>query len=1360
VKTRRPENWQKAFDPHVLDWFQGQYPGPTPVQKAAWPAIASGKDALLAAPTGSGKTLAAFLAVINDLFQQKNLTPTEASEGVQVLYVSPLKALSNDIRINLQEPLQGIAESFAKAGGHIRPVRAATWTGDTTQTERNRIRRQPPDILVTTPESLYNLLTSASGRRILGSVTHVITDEIHALAGNKRGAHLLLSLQRLEALCARRPQRIAISATQKPVDRMCRYVLQADNAKVIDLGHQRAQEIEIYVPPTPLTAVMSNESWAEIYDELASRAEKNRTTLVFVNNRRSAERVARHLAERLGEDKVTAHHGSLAKEHRLNAEQRLKAGQLQVLVATASMELGIDIGDIDLVCQLGSSGSIQAFLQRLGRSGHGRGRVSKGILFPLTLDDLLELAALKKAVTEGRMDATEFPHQPLDVLAQQVVAEVSAREWSAEGLYRLFSQASVYRQLTRDQFDQVLEMLSNGYGALRTRRSALIFWDRTDDRLRPRKAASLVAITNGGTIPDQFDYDVVLQPQGVKIGTLNEDFSFESIPGDIFQLGNHSYRILKVETGKVLVEDAAGQPPTIPFWFGVQMWRSDELSLAVSQLRQRLQMAVEDGTCAEKLARDFGLPLSGAAQLLDYASKTLKVLPVMPSQQDVVIERFFDENNNSHLVVHAPFGSRVNRAWGLALRKRFCRQFNFELQAAALEDSLILSLSATHSFPLQDVVQFLQPDTVEDVLQQAVLDTPFFNAQWRWNASVALAVRRRNGGKRVPPQFQRNDAEDLVAQVFPDQIACQENLTGKREIPSHPLIQQTLWDCTRGIMDIDRLRHILADIHFNKRVRVHCVDSNTPSPLALAIINARNFAFLDDAPAEERRTHAIRSKDIQDAYAQVDYSKLEPSAVAHVNQKSFPVIRSQDELHEAAVLAGLLWDDEVPAFASDWLQELLRRKKLVQCQSISGLTFYYAAENQAHFTTLAQNSVLEAETAAPIVLARLESSGLVSFDQLRARLPMSASALQQALLRLQNSGHAFSPQADWWCERHKLARIRKLSVHQARRRFQPVSQAQWQGFVLRWQRVLAKEPGEGVEGLAEVIRQLRGYALPAAQWDAVFESRLVNWQASDLDLLCQTGRVVWQRVGAVTETSPQWHSLASMPLSFFSRDDKAGPINQDQRNNVLAQWPENSPEKRIITSLQTRGALFMEDISAGLEGVLPVHQEQAMLNLIRAGLIRADAFSVVRVLCQKPSHRYRLLKKSRQHGAPGYLSMAGRWVLIETTKTDPGELAQWWAETLLDRYGVVFKAVYDKERPPVSWRELLLTFNRMEARGDLVAGRFVEGFSGMQYAWQNAVTDLQKARAVNTKDLQGLIAKDPAIMPIVAIAEDQPVTGE
>ena len=789
----------ESFHPAVAGWFRSAFPAPTGVQRKAWDAIGSGTHTLISAPTGSGKTLAAFLGVIDLLAKQAGQGALR--DETQILYVSPLKALSNDIEKNLRAPLEGIGREFAAQMLGEAPIRAAVRTGDTPQSERARMRRTPPHILVTTPESLYILLSTESGRKMLRTVRTVIVDEIHALAGNKRGAHLALSLERLEALCERPPTRVGISATTKPVDVLTTFLtgVTKEPCTVIDEGHARERDLTLELTGTPLEAIMPNEVWVELYDRLAELVRAHRTTLVFVNTRRLAERAARHLAERLGDDAVTSHHGSLAKEHRLKAEERLKAGQLKALVATSSLELGIDIGDVDLVCQLGSPHAIAAFLQRVGRSGHGLGRVPKGRLFPLSRDDLVECTALLASIRRSELDAIKPRPAPLDVLAQQIVAEVGAQEWKVDALHERFTHAATYRNLTRDEFVGVARMLADGFTTQRGRRSAHLHFDRVNDVLRGRRGASLTAVTNGGAIPDQFDYDVVLLPNELPVGTLNEDFAFESMQGDIFQLGNASYRIEKLEGGKMFVTDAHGQAPTIPFWLGEAPGRSDELSSSVGRLNETLAALLDDdGPAAAMrwLVADLGLSESAAKQLVDYLAAAKAALGVLPTRNRVIFERFFDETGDAHLVVHSPFGSRVNRAWGLSLRKRFCRRFNFELQAAALEDSIVISLGAVHSFALEEVVRYLSSKSVRDVLTQAVLDAPVFGVYWRWNASTALAVRRFRNGKKQPAQFQRMDAEDLLSTVFPDQLACAENLTGgHRDIPDHPLVKQTLDDC-------------------------------------------------------------------------------------------------------------------------------------------------------------------------------------------------------------------------------------------------------------------------------------------------------------------------------------------------------------------------------------------------------------------------------------------------------------------------------------------------------------------------------------------------------------------------------------
>ncbi|EIL91978.1 DEAD/DEAH box helicase, partial [Rhodanobacter sp. 115] len=958
----------------------------------------AGQHTLVAAPTGSGKTLTAFLAAIDELVCEGLAQGGVLPDETRVVYVSPLKALSNDIHVNLEAPLEGIRAELEKLGLPDVAIRTAVRTGDTPQAERAWMRKTPPHILVTTPESLYILLGSASGREMLGSTRTVIVDEIHAIAGSKRGAHLALTLARLEALCGRRLRRVGLSATQKPIEEVAQFLVGAPapsplwgegwgegslsprptperafgrdpastrpspqsspqrgeeaNAKrsvtIINTGHSRPRDLAIEVPPVPLEAVMSNDGWELIYDRLAQLVQAHRTTLVFVNTRRLAERAARHLSERLGKDVVAAHHGSLVKEQRLDAEQRLKQGELKVLVATASLELGIDIGDIDLVCQLASPRSIAAFLQRAGRSGHAVTGTPKARLFPTTRDDLVECAALLDCVRRGELDTLVQPPQPLDVLAQQIVAEVACREWGEDALFDLVRQAHPYRALSRADFDAVVRMLADGFTTRRGPRAAYLHRDAVHHRLRARRGARLTAITSGGAIPDTADYLVVLEPQATVVGTVHEDFAVESLAGDIFQLGNTSYRIQRVEPGRLRVEDAHGLPPSIPFWLGEAPGRSDELSFGVSRLREEIGARldaepvgahpVRDSLspesisghsrtgCASAWLRDeLGLGESAAQQLIDYLARAKAALGLLPTQSTLVFERFFDESGGTQLVIHTPWGSRINRAWGLALRKRFCRQFNFELQAAATEDAIVLSLSTSHSFPLEEVARYLHSNSAEHVLVQALLDAPLFPARWRWNAVTALALPRFTGGKKVPPQLQRMKSEDLLAAVFPDQVACLENIVGERQIPDHPLVAQTLHDCLREAMDMDGLLHLLHGLE-DGSITVVARDLAAPSPFAAEVLNAAPYAFLDDAPLEERRTRIVRTRgsDIENAD---DLGRLDPDAIDAVRAEAWPEVRSADEMHEALNVLGFVtaaeamandgWNDKLHALAHD-----------------------------------------------------------------------------------------------------------------------------------------------------------------------------------------------------------------------------------------------------------------------------------------------------------------------------------------------------------------------------------------------------------------------------------------------------------
>src|SRR5580765_1097571 len=891
------------FHPAIARWFEQTFGSPTEPQMRGWPAIQSGRHALISAPTGSGKTLAAFLASLDALFRQG--AESHLPDETQVVYVSPLKALSNDIRKNLQEPLSGIRALLGEANGHDIDVRAEVRTGDTTAAQRQALIKRPPHILVTTPESLYLLLTSDSGRRMLGTARTLILDEIHAVVDDRRGAHLALSVERLAALVQGPLQRIGLSATQKPIEEVAcflvgtRAVDEAGNpdCEIIDIGHRRELDLAIEMPKSPLEAVMSNEVWEEVYRRLAELIEAHRTTLVFVNTRRMAERVTHHLSELLGADAVTSHHGSLSAKLRLEAEDRLKRGELKALVATASLELGIDIGSVDLVCQLGTTRSIATLLQRVGRAEHKRGGLPKGRIFPLSRDELIECAALLRCVNRGELDQLTIPEKPLDVLAQQVVAAASTEDWDEKEFFELVCSAWPYRDLTRAEFDQVVTMLAEGFSTKRGRRSALIHHDAINHRLRGRRGARLTALTSGGAIPDNADYRVILEPSETFVGTVNEDFAVESLAGDIFQLGNASWRILRVNSGVVRVEDAKGQPPGIPCWLGEAPARTPELSQAVSDLRIEIEKLLTGGqNPGEWLTREMHLPAEAAEQVGEYFADTYRSLGAIPSQQTLVMERFFDESGGMQLVLHSPFGNRINRAWGLALRKRFCRSFNFELQAAATDDAIVISLGTQHSFPLEEVFHYLNSKTVREVLIQALLDAPMFPIRWRWNATRALALPRQRGGRKVPAPLQRMESENLLAAVFPDQLACLEHIVGDREIPDHPLVKQTIDDCLTEAMDIDGLEEVLRRIEHGE-IRCIARDLPEPSPLAAEILNARPYAFLDNAPLEERRTQAVYTRRASDS-SDNSLGILDAAAIERVCTEAWPSASTADELHE------------------------------------------------------------------------------------------------------------------------------------------------------------------------------------------------------------------------------------------------------------------------------------------------------------------------------------------------------------------------------------------------------------------------------------------------------------------------------
>ena len=1166
--------------PLVAEWFVGKFGTPTEPQEQGWPHILAGRTTLISAPTGSGKTLAAFLACIDRLVRKA--LAGDLADRTEVLYVSPLKALGNDIQKNLEGPLSEILALAGERGLLMPEIRTAVRTGDTLQPERRAMLKRPPHILVTTPESLYILLTADKSRAILRDVETVIVDEIHAVADDKRGAHLTLSLERLDALSHRLPVRIGLSATQKPIEEVAHFLTGSGRADpvIVDIGHKRKLDLGIEVPPMPLGPVASNEMWDAIYDRLVALVEQHRSTLVFVNTRRMAERLCHQLGERIGEENVAAHHGSLSRKLRLAAENRLKNGQVRVLVATASLELGIDVGTVDLAVQINSPRAIAVALQRVGRSGHWRGAVPKGRFFATTRDDLMELAALTRAIKHGDLDRLIIPESPLDVLAQQIVAACASEEWHEDAMFALAKRAYPYRNLKRETFDSILDMLSEGIAARRGRYGAYVHRDKVNGKLRARRGARLAAITSGGAIPDNSLYTVVAQPDGVVVGTVDEDFAVESNRGDIMLLGNTSWMIQRIETnaGRMLVQDAHGAPPSVPFWRGEAPARTQELSAHVGELREKISEMLlrtspvgfsatqpEVAATVSWLKEECGLDDSGAEQTIEYVLQGRAVLGAVPTQKTIIAERFFDEGGGMQLVIHAPFGGRINKAWGLSLRKRFCVGFNFELQAAATDNGLNIALAEQHSFPLGDVFHFLQADTVQPILEQAALDSPIFGTRWRWDANRALALLRFQNGKKVPPQIQRMRSDDLLASVFPDAAACFENIEGERKIPDHPLVGEVMKDVLTEAMDVEGLKALLRGIASGE-IRVIAVDTPVPSQFSHEILNANPYAFLDDAPLEERRARAVNMRRMLPESVLEEVGGLDAGAIAQVREEAWPDVRDADELHDVLHTLVAL-PEEHPLVPVDWrwLRDRLIQEGRAGLAWFQGRGYWVAAERARSFSALfpsatfvqaladvERGDVSRDDALLTLVTGWMSHVGPATASQLGAALGIAASDIENALLRMEASGTVLrgsftgasgtragvpaphnpvelcstgqpgaavptqtqsEPHEIEWCERRLLARIHRLTVGMLRKQIEPVTAAAFMRWLMRWQHVAPGTQVVGERGTLEVLQQLQGFEIPANAWERqVLSRRIADYDPAWLDQLCMTGAVGWGRL--------------------------------------------------------------------------------------------------------------------------------------------------------------------------------------------------------------------------------------------------------
>jgi ATP-dependent Lhr-like helicase len=1331
-----------GFDPLVAEWFASRFGAATEPQLGGWPLIRDGQDVLISAPTGSGKTLAAFLVCIDALIRQARTG--SLPDHTEVVYVSPLKALSNDVHKNLEIPLAEISELAKARGVELAPIRTALRTGDTPQWERQQMTRHRPHILVTTPESLYILLTAARPRQVLARARTLIVDEIHAVADDKRGSHLALTLARLDRLVEQsglpRPQRIGLSATVKPLEEVAAFL--SDTARVVHVGHRREMELAVEVPRDELGPVATNEMWGEMYDRMAELIGQNRTTLVFVNTRRLAERVAHHLTERLGENAVLPHHGSLSRKLRLDAERRLKNGELRAVVATASLELGIDIGTVDLVLHVGSPRSIGVALQRIGRSGHWVGAQPKGRLFAATRDELIECAAVVRAIRRGELDRLEIPRNVLDILAQQVVAACAAEDFGEDDLFAMVRRAWPYRTLERRDFDAVIEMLSDGIATARGRSGAWLHRDAVNRRVRGRRGARLTAITSGGAIPETAQYLVVAEPEGVTVGTLDEDFAVESLAGDVFLLGTTSWRIRRIEQGRVRVEDAHGAPPGIPFWLGEAPGRTPELSREVSHLRE----AIAANPSPELWQGECALDRRGAEQAVEYVLAGRAALGAIPASGRIVAERFFDEGGGMQLVLHAPFGSRLNRAWGLALRKRFCRSFNFELQAAATDNGIVISLGEQHSFPLEIVFEFLRPENVEDVLTQALLAAPMFGARWRWNATRALAIPRYSGGRKVPPPIQRMRSDDLMAAVFPDQAACPENLAGEVRIPDHPLVRETIDNCLYEAMDLHGLRALLEDLR-EGRVRTVAIDTPEPSPFSHEILNANPYAYLDDAPLEERRARAVQLRSTLRTDFAEGAGALDPAAIAQVAAEAWPPMRDADELHDALLSLGVL-----PLERAAGLDTLFAAGRAA-ILTAAGRQFAVAAERLPLVGPVYPDAVLEPPVAPPtgaraapespercaaeILRGWLECSGPRRAEDLAAELAMPRDLVDQALAQLESEGQILrgnftSPGTLEWCHRRLLARIHRLTIGRLRREIEPVTTAQFFAFLHRWQHLAPGTQLHGADGVLQIIRQLQGCEFPAASWESeVLPRRIARYQPEYLDQLCLSGEVSWGRISPHPAFERPDHRAPRptrvAPLAIFLREDAGWLLGgRPMGPQPLPVEALSHPAREVLAVLENRGASFFADL-ARATGRLASEVEDGLWELVTAGLVTADGFENLRALLDPKRRRGEGRgRTARPRHAPG------RWSLLHHFPTpagpEAGAATATFARQLLERWGVLFRDLAAPEPLAPAWRDLLVELRRMESRGEIRGGRFVEAYLGEQFALPEALDLLRAIR--------------------------------
>ena len=1356
---------ETSSHPLIKEWFRKRFHKPSPPQEAGWPIIATAPHTLITAPTGSGKTLAAFMVSINNLAEQA--LAKELEDGVQVIYVSPLKALSNDVEKNLTQPLEEIGHLLASKGCHENAIRVGLRTGDTSPKDRQRLVKKPPHILVTTPESLYLLLTSEKARHILKPANTIIVDEIHALAGNKRGSHLSLTMARLDSFANHPLRRIGLSATVKPIELIAQFLSPSGKgghlAQIVEIPNSRNFDLEIVTPISPLEAVLTHEGWQEVYDKLTHLISSHRSTLIFVNTRRMAERITHQLSQKLGSDAIRSHHGSLSKEKRWEAENLLKSGSIKGIIATASLELGIDVGYIDLVCQVGSPRSLGAFIQRIGRAGHSLGLTPKGRLFALTRDELIECGALIQGLSKGAMDAIAVPDSPIDILAQQIVAAVAVDEWDEDSLFQMIRTSYPFRNLSQEKFSETLSMLSFGLSET-TRKGAYIHWDQVNHKLRPRKSAKLSALMSAGAIPEQNLYRVVIEAENTFVGTIDEDFAIESQRGDIFLLGNNSWQINRVTSGQVLVRDVHGAPPTIPFWFGEAPGRTIELSSEVSDLRQHIADYIDSDSKSDAISylqQTCGMNIDAAEQAWSYLVAAKTALGQIPTGEIVIFERFFDDTQGMQVVIHAPFGAKINRAFGLALRKRFCRNFDFELQALADDNGLVLSTGPAQSFEIDTLFNLVTPNNLRDVLVQALLAVPMFQVRWRWNLTRSLAILRQKFGKRVPPHLQRFQADDLLTAVFPAQTQCFEHRVGDIPLPDHPLVEQTVEDCLFEGMDYQEL-HKTLERKKEGLIQFVAKETREASPMAHELLTAAPYTFLDDTGLENRRTRAVSLNRSLSLAEVADLTHLSPSAIDQVAEEAWPLVRNSDEMYDIA----LQWILIPGKNSSQWqvyLDSLMEDGRLRQVELHQQSCYYPSIkihEISALFEEVGVDTLVKDTnpTITAIVRGYMESLGVSTIEKVSRFSGLNKPQILKALLNLQNTGQVAQGYFDnrlikgesQWCERRLLFRIHRLTVNQQRKKIKPATLQQFQRFLCQHQglRVITQENRDEIDGpsLMGCLDQLCLFSAPINVWEEeIIKSRVPEFHPRDLDELGSQGNLLFSRAKPKPHEGSGHTServRVNMAIMFFARDQLgliASP-DEDDTDHLSGE------AKKTLEVLHNRGALFFHDLVQELKAPM-TRVELGVTELITKGYITTDRFGAVRPNENKAkAKRYR--SSSLAHQSP--FDSCGRISIMPKPIRDieEEESIEMWADILLGRYGILFRDLLRREPLAPQWGELSRLLRYKELTGEIIGGRFVKGVGGEQFATKEAFQELrsQVDTPPNVEELYILSGCDPANM--------------